>query len=88
MQAETVQSKQPKDHPISEAAMPPESENPPIEPDKLPKRIRKPTQRLRDLMEGRAVSSDCPNASKIPTSIQLPSESADKEVVEREKSGA
>ena len=39
VQAETVQSKQPKGHSIPEAAIPLESENPPIEPDKLPKRI-------------------------------------------------
>ena len=52
VQAETVQSKQPKDHPIPEAAISPESENPPIKPDKLPKHIRKPMQHLRDLMEG------------------------------------
>ena len=36
-------------------------------------------------MKGRAVSSDHLNASKIPTSVQLPLETADKEVVEREK---
>ncbi|KAF8815667.1 hypothetical protein BYT27DRAFT_7044660, partial [Phlegmacium glaucopus] len=37
-----------------------------------PKRLRKPTQRVRDLLSGKAVTSDLPRAPKISTGIQLP----------------
>ncbi|CAA7264973.1 unnamed protein product [Cyclocybe aegerita] len=35
---------------------------------------RKPTQRLRDILEGRTVSSNCPGAPKVTPRVQLPLE--------------
>ena len=66
----------------------PDNYNP--EPDKnlqheIPeKRIRKPTQRLKDLMEGWAVSSNLPRAPQIPLGVQLPTEKTNDVVLEGE----
>jgi len=42
------------------------------DPEIAMKRIRKPTQKLQDIMEGRAVMSNLPNAPKFTAGIQLP----------------
>ncbi|CAA7269926.1 unnamed protein product [Cyclocybe aegerita] len=46
----------------------------PSEPETWSKRTRKPTQRLCDILEGRAVSSNRPGAPKVTPGVQLPSE--------------
>ncbi|CAA7262723.1 unnamed protein product [Cyclocybe aegerita] len=46
----------------------------PSEPETRSKRTRKPTQRLHDILEGRAVSSNRPGAPKVTPGVQLPSE--------------
>ena len=51
----------------------------------LQKRIRKPTQRLKDLLKGRAVSSDRPSAPQIPVGMQLPTKRAEDVVLEGEE---
>jgi len=42
------------------------------EPEIQSKRVRKPAQRVRDLLEGRGVTSELPNAPKIAQGVQLP----------------
>ena len=64
---------------------PPEHEEIISEPEIPQKRVRKPTQRLKDLLEGRAVVSDRPNAPKIPIGVQLPTENVDEVVLEGER---
>ncbi|CAA7268571.1 unnamed protein product [Cyclocybe aegerita] len=46
----------------------------PSEPETRSKRTQKPTQRLRDILEGRAVLSNRPGAQKVTPGVQLPSE--------------
>ena len=47
----------------------------PSEPDERPKRTRKPTERVRDLISGKAVSDNRPKLGrKIATGVQLPTE--------------
>lgn len=58
-----------------------EDDNTPSEPEIPQKRVRKPTQRLKDLLEGRAVSSNRPNAPLIPVGVQLPTEKDDNVVL-------
>lgn len=48
----------------------------PSEPEERPKRTRKPTQRVRDILEGRAEASDRPGMSSLPAGVQAPSEPA------------
>ncbi|KAF8797586.1 hypothetical protein BYT27DRAFT_7009362, partial [Phlegmacium glaucopus] len=60
-----------------------DQETPP-EPEIPQKCIRKPTQCLKDLMEGWAVSSDRPNVPKIPIGVQLPAAIAEDFVLEGE----
>ncbi|CAA7259930.1 unnamed protein product [Cyclocybe aegerita] len=46
----------------------------PLEPETRSKRTRKPTQHLRDILEGHAVLSNRPGAPKVTPGVQLPSE--------------
>ena len=54
-----------------------ENEETPSEPETLApiKRIRKPTVKLKEIIEGRAVASNLPSAPKFTAGIQLPSNS-------------
>ena len=59
----------------------------PSEPEIPVKRIRKPTAKIKEIMEGRAVTSDLPNAPKFTVGTQLPSTSdAPVDVLEAEES--
>ncbi|KAF8799487.1 hypothetical protein BYT27DRAFT_7075854, partial [Phlegmacium glaucopus] len=50
-------------------------ENLPNDPIERPKRVRKPTQKVKDLMEGVAVSSNLPKSqTKLAPGVQLPTE--------------
>ena len=44
------------------------------EPEVRSKRVRKPTQRVKDLLEGRGVTSDLPKGPKVAPGVQLPTE--------------
>ena len=50
-----------------------ENDEAPSEPEIPEKRIRKPTAKLKEIIEGRAVTSNLPNAPKFTPGIQLPS---------------
>ena len=55
--------------------IPSEIDETPSEPDERPKRSRKPTERVRDLMSGKAVADYRPKLGrKIATGVQLPTE--------------
>ena len=53
---------------------PSEHEETPSEAENPSKRIRKPTQHLKDIMEGRAITTNRRNTSQIPVGVQLPTE--------------
>ena len=53
--------------------IPSENDEDPSEPEIPTKRIRKPTAKIREIMEGRAVVSNLPSAPKFTTGTQLPS---------------
>jgi hypothetical protein len=44
------------------------------EPETRSKRVRKPAQRVKDLLEGRGVTSELPKAPKVTPGVQLPTE--------------
>ena len=44
------------------------------EPEVRSKRVQKPTQRVKDLLEGRGVTSDLPKGPKVAPGVQLPTE--------------
>ncbi|PPQ91584.1 hypothetical protein CVT25_012512 [Psilocybe cyanescens] len=53
-----------------------EAEESHSEAESRTKRIRKPTQRVRDLLEGRAVASNLPKGRKVAKGVQLPTPEA------------
>jgi hypothetical protein len=63
---------------------PPEDDEAKAEPEIPQKRIRKPTQRVRDLIAGRAVASERPSAPLIPAGVQLPTTSREEAIFEGE----
>jgi hypothetical protein len=65
----------PHDDPTPNNEIPSETDEIPSEPDERPKRTRKPTERIRDLISGKAVSDNRPKLGrKIAAGIQLPTE--------------
>ena len=66
----------------------PASENPPSDPAERPKRVRKPTQKVKDIMEGVAVSSYVPNAqTRLAPGVQPPTKSPQENERAPEKPG-
>ena len=63
---------------------PSEHEETPSEAENPSKRIRKPTQCLKDIMEGRAITTNHCNTSQIPVGVQLPTEKETDVVLEGE----
>jgi hypothetical protein len=55
--------------PVSEPLVPP---TPTPEPDPPARRIRKPSQHILDIIEGRAITSLHSSASQIPRGVQIP----------------
>ena len=63
---------------------PSEHEETPSEAENPSKRIRKPTQHLKDIMEGRAITTNHCNTSQIPVGVQLQTEKETDVVLEGE----
>jgi len=59
-----------------------DAEDSPSEAETRPKRACKLTQRVRDLLEGRAVASNLPKGQKVAKGVQLPTTEAPEPVVE------
>ncbi|KAJ3481674.1 hypothetical protein NLJ89_g12191 [Agrocybe chaxingu] len=77
--------------PAASAPQAPERDESASEPDETPstpkpreKRVRKPSQRVLDIIEGRAVSSNLPKSPKLSPGVQLPTEMPKERVLEGE----
>ena len=65
----------PHDEPTPNEEIPSDTDETPFEPEERPKRIRKPTERVRDLISGKAVSDNRPKLGRtIAAGVQLPTE--------------